>query len=205
MSPSNCSVTMDRLNNSYYLLTSIVHQDGKGSVSWWLNSYKVNININMCVVIMKAGVTQPHMKYASSGYTPHTIFMVGVSQSQVSLHVFWVLNYTKISVMRFCIIRIVSLTIFLFRFLIIISLYKCNIFLLWTFKCAYIYIQCSNRFTWNHIICLYKMPFLKFEIELHTAVLAIFWINHYTNRSFISNMFLANDKLKIQKKQTDII
>ena len=25
----------------------------------------------MCVVIMKAGVTKPHMKYASSGYTPY--------------------------------------------------------------------------------------------------------------------------------------
>ena len=24
----------------------------------------------MCVVIMKAGVTKPHMKYMSSGYTP---------------------------------------------------------------------------------------------------------------------------------------
>ena len=28
----------------------------------------------MCVVIMKAGVTQPHMKYASSGYTPVYFF-----------------------------------------------------------------------------------------------------------------------------------
>ena len=45
---------MDRLNNSYYKLTSLFHQDGKGSVSWWLNSYKVNIMINIRVAITRA-------------------------------------------------------------------------------------------------------------------------------------------------------
>ena len=45
---------MERPNNSYYLLTSLFHQDGKGSVSWWLNSYKVNIMINICVAITRA-------------------------------------------------------------------------------------------------------------------------------------------------------
>ena len=45
---------MDRLNNSYYKLTSLFHQDGKGSVSWWLNITNVNIKINISVVIMRA-------------------------------------------------------------------------------------------------------------------------------------------------------
>ena len=45
---------MERLNNSYCKLTSLFHQDGKGSVSWWLNSYKVNIMINICVAITRA-------------------------------------------------------------------------------------------------------------------------------------------------------
>ena len=48
------SCMMERLNNSYYKLTSLFHQDGKGSVSWSLNSYKCKQMINISVVIMRA-------------------------------------------------------------------------------------------------------------------------------------------------------
>ena len=55
---------MERLNNSYYKLTSLFHQDGKGSVSWSLNITNVNIKINICVVITRA----------SSHETSHEIY-----------------------------------------------------------------------------------------------------------------------------------
>ena len=48
----------------------------------------VNININMCVVIMKAGVTQPHMKYASSGYTPVYLRIIPCSHSSCGENIF---------------------------------------------------------------------------------------------------------------------
>ena len=55
---------MERLNNSYYKLTSLFHQDGKGSVSWSLNITNVNIKINISVVITRA----------SSHETSHEIY-----------------------------------------------------------------------------------------------------------------------------------
>ena len=64
MPAAPCSVWWIRPNNSYYKLTSLFHQDGKGSVSWWLNSYKCKQMINISVVIMKA----------SSHETSHEIY-----------------------------------------------------------------------------------------------------------------------------------
>ena len=47
------NVWWKRLNNYYYKLTSLFHQDGKGSVSWSLNITNVNIMINISVVIRR--------------------------------------------------------------------------------------------------------------------------------------------------------
>ena len=62
---------MERLNNSYYKLTSLFHQDGNGSVSWSLNITNVNTKINISVVITRA----------SSHETSHEIYEFRVHSS----------------------------------------------------------------------------------------------------------------------------
>ena len=76
---------MERLNNSYYKLTSLFHQDGKGSVSWWLNITNVNIMINISVVIIRT----------SSHETSHEIWWVPSSlqipfQKNIYLHLLFI-------------------------------------------------------------------------------------------------------------------
>ena len=44
---------MNKTNNSLSKLTSVFHECGKGSVSWWLNITNVNIKINISVVIRR--------------------------------------------------------------------------------------------------------------------------------------------------------
>ena len=44
---------MERLNNYLFKLTSVFHQYGKGSVSWWLNTTNVNIMINISIGIKR--------------------------------------------------------------------------------------------------------------------------------------------------------
>ena len=42
-----CYETMNKTNNSLSKFTSVFHECGKGSVSWWLNNTNVNIMINI--------------------------------------------------------------------------------------------------------------------------------------------------------------
>ena len=57
---------MERLNNYLSKLTSVFHEYGKGSVSWWLNTTNVNIMINISIGIRRT----------SSHETSHEIWWV---------------------------------------------------------------------------------------------------------------------------------